>query len=361
MAISKQILFLILLVLSAHISLSQEVNFVPNTSFEEYNVLPSDVAQGNRCLDVWRFPNFPGNGDYYHSNATNKKANTVKNYFGKQEPHSGEAYAGICITKDFREYLQIKLNQQLVKNTMYIIELYISCADKAYLSTVQEFSVIFSKKDFTLIGNDYLYKPPAITFFESEGYKNKKDWHQLTYEYVADGTEEYFTFGCFLYEKDGETHGLTSGIAKYAHYYVDDISIKLAKIDKEEVLSLTENNTTAFNTIGVNTFSSLQFETGKSTILDQSFSEIDQLIAFMKEHPELKLILTGHTDNVGGRNKNITLSLDRANSVKKYITTHSTISEEMIETFGTGDLSPKFPNDNNEHRKLNRRVEFLLK
>ena len=366
MSLSKETYSLFLLILLTNTVFPQEVNFIPNSSFEEFEKLPSDIAQGTACLSTWRFPNHPGNVDYYHSSSINKKANTSKNYFGKQTPHSGEAYAGICIAKDFREYLQVNLTQQFIKNTKYIIELYISCGDKAYLSTVQEFSIIFSEKHFQLIGNDFLYKPPTITFFESEGFKIKKKWKKLTYEYIANGTEKYFTFGCFLYEKDGETHGLTSGIAKYAHYYIDDISIKLAKTDKVKLLipaekDTTKNVATPFNSEEINTFNNLQFETGKSTILRQSFYEIDELIAFMQEHPEMRLIVTGHTDNVGDSDNNISLSLDRANSVKKYIVTHSSISEEMIETFGKGDLNPKYPNDNKEQRELNRRVEFLLK
>jgi len=172
----KKILLILFLVYHSLI-LSQ--NLVPNPSFEEYNYLPTDVAQGKKCIATWKFPNYPGKGDYYHDNSTSKKANTEKNYFGKQTPHSGNAYVGICLTKDFREYLQVKLINPLVKNETYIISLFISCADKAYLSTTNEFNIVFSKNSFNISGNDDLIIPPKIQFLATNKFNTKKEWEEL--------------------------------------------------------------------------------------------------------------------------------------------------------------------------------------
>lgn len=357
-------LFFLFSVIAPPLIFSQTDNLVPNPSFEEYKELPSKIAQGLRCISTWTFPNFPGQGDYYHANSKTKKAGTKRNYFGNQTPHSGDAYAGICISKKFREYLQVELIRPLVKSKQYKIQLFISCADKLYLSTVNEFNIIFSKNPFTIQSNDYLLAPPKIKFVPPNKYNNKSDWQELSINYTADGTEQFMTFGTFPYIKDGKECGEIFGKSKYAHYYVDDVSIVPLTneapsvlpvvIEQKEKLIPIKN----FESGETYIFENLQFETNKSTLLPTSYPELDQLILYLIKHPELKLKITGHTDNIGNSSDNLKLSYERANAVKQYLITNKDINEKSISIDGKGDKKPLNLNTNDTDREKNRRVEF---
>lgn len=220
----KPLIFLLTLFFSS-LAYSQQAYF-SNPSFEAYNALPEDIAEGKRCLKNWTIPVVKGNGDYYHSKAKGRKANVNKNYFGKQKPHSGEAYAGICITDKFREFLQSELTSPLEKGKKYRVEVYVSRGDKSWLSYVDEFGIIFTDQSIRLPDNDVMISSPSIVFTQDAGYKNDKEWIKLSAVYVADGTETHLTFGSFLYRADGELKGDIHGMFRYAHYFVDDFSIR---------------------------------------------------------------------------------------------------------------------------------------
>jgi outer membrane protein OmpA-like peptidoglycan-associated protein len=70
-------------------------------------------------------------------------------------------------------------------------------------------------------------------------------------------------------------------------------------------------------------------------------------------------LITGHTDNRGELKKNIELSRNRANNIKKFISQNE-VSISRIESLGLGDLTPIDTNRTEEGRKRNRRVEFVL-
>ncbi len=108
---------LLLLTLFAPIdATSQEDNLIPNPGFEQYKRLPEKGSEGLSCVDVWRNPILIGLGDYYHADSKSRKYKTGRNVFGWQQPHSGKAFAGICVNKKIREYLQVQLLRPLKKD-----------------------------------------------------------------------------------------------------------------------------------------------------------------------------------------------------------------------------------------------------
>jgi outer membrane protein OmpA-like peptidoglycan-associated protein len=364
MYLYRFILFFLFVLFVPFHCFSQKENLVPNPSFEEYKELPSKIAQGLRCISKWTFPNFPGQGDYYHAKSKTKKASTKSNQFGNQKPHTGDAYAGICISEKVREYLQVELIHPLDKDKQYKVQLFISCADKLYLSTVSEFHIVFSKESFILQANDHLLAPPIIKFTNQKKYNNKNEWQELSIIYTANGTERYMTFGTFPYEEDELEYGKIFGKSKYAHYYVDDVSITPVIKEKPSylpnVVEQKENASPNKNFISGETyvFENLQFETGKSILLPESFPELDNLILYLNKHPEIKLKITGHTDNVGNPSDNLKLSYERANTVMLYLNSNKAFQNNSISVEGKGDKIPLTSNDNDAGRKMNRRVEI---
>lgn len=106
-------------------------------------------------------------------------------------------------------------------------------------------------------------------------------------------------------------------------------------------------------------FDNLEFETGKSIIRKTSYPSLNNLAELMKNKPEWKLKLAGHTDNVGDDNKNMILSKDRANAVAKYLADKGVDSSRFIvEWFG--ETKPVADNTTPAGRQQNRRVEMTV-
>lgn len=106
-------------------------------------------------------------------------------------------------------------------------------------------------------------------------------------------------------------------------------------------------------------FKNLQFETGKSVIRQSSYVSLNELVNLLKRKPNYKLLIEGHTDNVGGASSNMKLSTDRAESVKRYISERG-IDETRLTAVGYGLTRPVADNKTPEGRQQNRRVDFTI-
>jgi outer membrane protein OmpA-like peptidoglycan-associated protein len=106
-------------------------------------------------------------------------------------------------------------------------------------------------------------------------------------------------------------------------------------------------------------FSNLEFETGKSVIRKSSLSSLDELVAVMQKRPEFKLLLAGHTDNVGKPESNLALSKNRTLAVKNYLAKKG-IESNRIKAEWYGQTKPIATNDTPEGRQQNRRVEMKI-
>ena len=87
--------------------------------------------------------------------------------------------------------------------------------------------------------------------------------------------------------------------------------------------------------------------------------ELNKLAAWLQENKQQKIRIIGHTDNVGDPNLNVALSEFRAKVTRSYLLAHQ-VPESQIEWRGVGGKYPALPNDTEENRKQNRRVEVKL-
>lgn len=106
-------------------------------------------------------------------------------------------------------------------------------------------------------------------------------------------------------------------------------------------------------------FDNLEFETGKAVIRSSSYSSLNALAKLLIEKPTYGLRIDGHTDNVGTADKNLELSLQRANAVKTYLIDKG-VAAGKLETNGYGLTKPVATNDTKEGRQKNRRVEMTV-
>lgn len=103
----------------------------------------------------------------------------------------------------------------------------------------------------------------------------------------------------------------------------------------------------------------VMFRQSTAVLLEESNEALDEVVSLMQENPGMEILLTGHTDNQGSSKANIRLSRERVEAVKNYLISRG-ISEERIEGKGYGPTRPIASNANEESRKLNRRVEFII-
>lgn len=102
------------------------------------------------------------------------------------------------------------------------------------------------------------------------------------------------------------------------------------------------------------------FETGKAILQEIAYFELNQLADFLKNNPDLHILLTGHTDNVGSQEDNLRLSQDRAMAVKNFLEKRG-VKSSRIEATGKGAEEPVASNDTPEGRQKNRRTEMTIK
>jgi outer membrane protein OmpA-like peptidoglycan-associated protein len=103
----------------------------------------------------------------------------------------------------------------------------------------------------------------------------------------------------------------------------------------------------------------IYFETGKATLLPESFVTLNSVVRLLENNPTLRLEISGHTDNVGSEKFNMKLSNERAKSCVSYLIKNG-IAESRLEYAGYAFKFPVAPNNTSEGRAQNRRVEFKI-
>ncbi len=120
--------------------------------------------------------------------------------------------------------------------------------------------------------------------------------------------------------------------------------IYLALLKKDEVVALND----------------ITFETGKADLKPDSFEELDRLVTLMKDNEKIQVELSAHTDDTGNDDSNLKLSDRRAKSVMDYLIAKGVKADRMTSK-GYGETQPLVPNDSDENRAKNRRVQFKIK
>ena len=104
--------------------------------------------------------------------------------------------------------------------------------------------------------------------------------------------------------------------------------------------------------------SGVNFDTGKATIRPESFERLDIVVDFMKHKKSAQVAISGHTDNLGKPKTNKALSTKRAQACRSYLISKG-IDSSRITAVGYGGERPVAPNDNDDNRQKNRRIEVV--
>jgi len=104
---------------------------------------------------------------------------------------------------------------------------------------------------------------------------------------------------------------------------------------------------------------SIRFDTNKSSLTPTAKANLNKLVAVFTEYPDTNIQIYGYTDNTGSDAYNLTLSEQRASSVKEYLIAKG-LNNSRFSTSGFGEADPIVTNETAEGRSQNRRVEFAI-
>ena len=102
----------------------------------------------------------------------------------------------------------------------------------------------------------------------------------------------------------------------------------------------------------------INFDIDKATIKPESMGTLNQIVGILKNNPDIKFEIQGHTDNSGAAAHNLALSQQRADAVKLQLVSMG-VDEGRLSTKGLGDTKPIADNSTPEGKANNRRVEFI--
>ncbi len=350
---------------------------VYNPSFEEYIRCPQKIEALGIMTEVeaWWQPT-KGSSDYFNACGSRDCA-VPRNKMGYQTAHNGQAYCGIyCSQASYREYLQTELKQPLKAGHHYRVSFWVSLADKAphavatlgalfsreIISDTTSWDILMEREIPDSKENENIriatYLQPQVVNPKDSILTNTKEWHEVVGEFVASGGEKFLTIGNFADFNHSTVTDINNpnSVLQGAYYYIDDVSV--TPLDKTDSISLTIT-TPAPSADEVKTLYGIYFATGKSDILPQSYNALQRLLQTLRDSPEMRIELRGHTDDQGTASFNMKLSEARAAAVAEYLVGKG-IDAQRLTTLGFGKTMPVESNATPEGRSRNRRVEYRV-
>ena len=342
-------------------------NLVKNHSFEElkapYTNMSLCYESFNKYVSNWLSIALFSAEVYKYDSTSLLSNNDFMIFSGLIRPHSGccmvaiHTYGINNINEPYRSYIEGKLIKPLIKGKKYHIEFSIAPFGTSNENISNNIGVYFTTKLLPIAKESILNYKPQINYSELPEIIKGMEWITLSWNYIAQDTFKYFTIGNFFSNSSTKFKQFQKNDnVNWVDFLIDDVKI-------EEISDLdTMKEKNLLNKMELNkplTLNNIYFETGKSNLLDSSFTELNTLFNILKSKPKMMIQISGYTDNTGNAQDNIVLSETRANAVKKYLIDKG-IDNNRIIAKGYGSSNSKASNDTAEGRAKNRRVEIMV-
>lgn len=289
---------------------------------EEVDLIEGENGRDGSSMTYWNFYgvviNNPGNEEPVSAT--------------REEPEEIEAPIEISKPKTETAVRIVLSGKVLDAETEEPISAKIVCIAKD--SNAKYDSIITSRSgsyEFEVSPDDYLYKVSAPGYRESE--------------------ESY------------DLSSLKSSKSFTRNFYLERLTLEEEEpeIQEEIVEVIKPKESTSPVEVKKNTFrlDKVYFNLGEASLLPESFEQLNGLISMMNADPNMRIQVIGHTDNQGDSKLNKKLSLRRAFNVREYLIDKG-IDGKRIKFKGVGGDFPIAPNDSEENRQKNRRVEFVI-
>lgn len=208
------------------------------------------------------------------------------------------------------------------------------------------------------------YKPAPVVVVKGRVFNAKSNEPlggvKIFYERLADGVE----VGIARSESDGEyqiilPYGERYGYLAEAEGFVA-IGANINLTQEEEFKEIRQDLYLVPVEVGSRvTVNNIFFDFDKATLRNESYPELNRLLEFMNNYPNIRIHIQGHTDSVGDENYNQQLSERRADAVARFLRVNGINTDRLI-VEGKGESDPIADNNSAEGRQQNRRVEFEI-
>ena len=359
------------------------LNLVPNGSFEEVEgklkrIGSIEMAKG------WKSPT-SANADLFSETVANSPISAPRSQFGDQSALKGTNYAGLrwwsYQSKAPRTYLQAKLRKTLKKGQKYCVRYYVSLGDLSKYSS-SEHGVFLSKMLVKKEESLSLTYNAQIPTLKTEIYNDMFSWKGVCGVYEGQGEEQYIIIGNFAANEKTATgkakrpKGESRQQTLDAYYFIDDVNVfpiklmsectctQLDKAESEFIYSkkvALPLNLKPAQAIDQATIYFKRFTRGIDGSMEPLIAEIATLL---KNNPEIKVKLTGHTDalehdRIRMRPDLTDLAKERADALLAALV-EAGVGAERVTATGVGHETPADAGDDDVALSKNRRVEIDL-
>lgn len=131
----------------------------------------------------------------------------------------------------------------------------------------------------------------------------------------------------------------------------------MAEFVAEVLLKKAEPALPELSTAGTWVFKDIKFELDKAVLMKSSYPRLNDIVKILKDHPDMRVEVQGHTDSTASEAYNLDLSRRRAQTVMKYLQSKG-IKASRLTASGYGESRPIDTNDTEKGRSNNRRVEL---
>ncbi len=386
----RSILIIVMSFLLQTTVLSQE-NLIYNGGFETYANCPEDYIhylEGITELVPGWFINNTSTPDYFNRCSIKSKVGVPVNFAGTMEPHSGQGYAGMILRADsarypfsrgYNEHLQSVVTMPLERNALYCMQFYYVLGKNSGIAS-NGMSVYFSssKPVFGEAAEKFPFIP-QLEMTRDSLLSDREEWRLFSGYFRASGEEKYITIGNFTDYMETKYKTLidqpTAEIHAFAYYLFDDMrlfrisdpsqcpcTVILNQLDSFPPLQFSSTDSSFMEDIEIGEtiiLRNVYFEFDKTTLLPYSFTELNKIYGILQHYPNMKIEISGHTDNIGTEAYNQALSEARAKAVLEYLYNKGIALNRMHYT-GYGSRVPIADNHLPDGRKLNRRVEIKI-
>lgn len=365
------------LLFSSVLGFSQD-NLVANGGFETISKKVKEAGSIKLCYP-WEAPATPA--DVFNVKAKSEEYGVPKNIYGDADAFEGSGYAGITTysSKDEapRQFLQIKLSDKLEEEKVYCVKFHLMLGMMSKYAS-NNIGVYISEDAPTQKDLDSFYIQPQVIHSQNKVFDDMFAWTPVCQTYIAKGGEEYLTLGNFgqssstQNDKVKKPKGVMGTQARGAYYYIDEVSVmNMAGVEScdceldasgsamQVVYSVETSTEMEVDVVGEIEMTRIYFDELSSGIGELAEADIDDVAQLLKDNPQYKVKLVGHTDPVEEAKATGDVALNRANEVKTMLIAKG-ISELRLLAVGMQDFEPVTKDVTPAGQAQNRRVVFTV-
>lgn len=364
-------------------------NLVPNADFED--VVTRTLKKGgmlDELCEEWN-SGTQALADIYSTGVKSDKASVPTNIRGTQTPNSGNRYAGFtAYAKDqkkfSRQYLTVKLTEELEENVTYCISFNISLAELSKYAVNGIGAYVADRKVRQGNEGNMIKKTNVVKHKSNKVMKSMDQWETVCGTFVGTGEEQYIVIGNFdsdsklKIEKVKRPKGITGTQFMAAYYFIDDVEVKAIQAPSECActpadqaepdLIFTKKNIASedeMTTAQKVANSTVYFASLKQTLTGQAQNELKALAEILIANPSMKVEVVGHCDDdevkegaLNNRYQN--LGKKRADQAVRFLIAQG-VSEMRVVPKSKENTQPANTRPTPLAKAQNRRVEFVLR